>query len=381
MKKWVILIMLIINLIAAIVAEANNISVTTIQGMPAQTQIGSSYQLRYQVTDNGPAIPVFVVGFPLPNITYQVGSCAPNGQLLPTGGSCFINLTFLPTAVGTYQQFFLVVNTYGQIQVPLNTTVKPKPVCRAGYQRQFGIVSLTAQGQVRYINSANNVFNRCVAFESYEALAIEGNYIAASFFGLAMDGVTWQSSTVAANVNGSTYWTIPTPGGNYSELFSAPAIDSKGYVYVGDNQGYLFAEQTPTSATPQRFWAFMLGGDLSKLQPIIDNKGLIYIGSSSGFFTAIYPDGTYRWQVFLDTSGVMQKAALDSIAGVVYVVTSSGILYALDINTGAPKWSQKLGITTVPVVGPDGTVYVGTPIGYLYAIQGDPHANRLPAMR
>ncbi len=367
--------MLLVNLIVTVVAYANNVSVTTIHSMPAQTQVGSTYQLQYQVTNNGATQGVFVVGFPLPDMTYQPGSCVQTGQALSQGESCFVNLTFLPTSVGAYQHSFVVANLYGQTQIPLNTTVNPKPVCRVGYQRQFGIVSLTAQGQVRYFNSANNIFNSCVAFESYQALAIQGNYVAASFFGLAMDGVTWQSSTVAANVNGNTYWTIPTPSGNYSELFSAPAIDSKGYVYVGDNQGYLFAEQTPTSATPQRFWAFMLGGDLSKLQPIVDNKGLIYIGSSSGFFTAIYPDGTYRWQVFLDTSGVMQKAAIDPLTGTIYVVSSSGVLYALDGQTGAPKWSQKLGITTAPVVGPDGTVHVGTPIGYLYAIQGDPHPN------
>ncbi len=127
MKKIAAIFILIISLVGVSHVYANNISVTTIQGLPSQTQLNQSYNLRYQVTNNGATQGVFVFGFPLPNMTYQSGNCAPSGQVLPQGGSCFINLTFLPTTLGAYQHLFVVANAYGQIQVPLNTTVQPAP--------------------------------------------------------------------------------------------------------------------------------------------------------------------------------------------------------------------------------------------------------------
>ncbi|HWD38727.1 MAG TPA: PQQ-binding-like beta-propeller repeat protein [Fimbriimonas sp.] len=56
--------------------------------------------------------------------------------------------------------------------------------------------------------------------------------------------------------------------------------------------------------------------------------------------------------------------------GTVYVGTADGNLYALDGTTGATKWSYSTGFAIIssPTVGNDGTVYFGSDHQYVYAV-------------
>jgi len=79
-------------------------------------------------------------------------------------------------------------------------------------------------------------------------------------------------------------------------------------------------------------------------------------------------DGTLRWK-FKAQGGILSTPAIGA-DGTVYITSTDGRLYAVD-KKGAKKWAfatdQKL--FSSPAVGTDGTVYFGTVDGKLYAVR------------
>ena len=103
--------------------------------------------------------------------------------------------------------------------------------------------------------------------------------------------------------------------------------------------------------------------------------GTVYIGSRNGTFYAVNPNGAVLWTY--DVPSIYSAAAVGN-NGTVYVLNSKGVLYAFT-SDGTPKWTcnitdPKVGTSYCdPVIGSDGTLYVGTYYngingGSLYAI-------------
>ena len=80
-----------------------------------------------------------------------------------------------------------------------------------------------------------------------------------------------------------------------------------------------------------------------------------------------------------DTITISVAAARDAIAraridpqriGAVYIGSFDGKVYALDGATGKQKWALSTGpiYASSPAIAADGTIYVGSSNGYLYAI-------------
>jgi outer membrane protein assembly factor BamB len=92
------------------------------------------------------------------------------------------------------------------------------------------------------------------------------------------------------------------------------------------------------------------------------NTGRVGSGSAAA--------GTLRWSY--TTGGSVQSSPAIGADGTVYVGSDDGKLYALDGATGVLKWSYTTGdgVSSSPAVGPDGTVYVGSGDGKVYALDG-----------
>jgi outer membrane protein assembly factor BamB len=161
----------------------------------------------------------------------------------------------------------------------------------------------------------------------------------------------------AINPNGTFKWSCQT--GTY--VSDSPAIGSDGTVYVGSYDNKLYAIN-PNGTFK---WSFTTGGVVWS-SPAIGTDGTVYVGSSDKKLYAIHPDGSLKWS-YTTGDRVTSSPAID-VDGTVYVGSCDFKLYAFDPG-GSLKWAYATGNgNQSPAIGDDGTVYVGSGDHKLYAI-------------
>jgi len=139
-----------------------------------------------------------------------------------------------------------------------------------------------------------------------------------------------------------------------------------GTVYVGDNNGYLYALDANTGTRERRC---NIGHPLINNSVVIDNT--VYIGCANGSLHAIDANtGTKMWN-FDTCRGVSSPpTVIDDTAYISTFMRPSKYakLYALNRKSGNKKWDFDLGATQTSPTVVDGTVYAGNNDGILYAI-------------
>lgn len=154
--------------------------------------------------------------------------------------------------------------------------------------------------------------------------------------------------------NLSTQWSRKLLG----QIESSPAIDSNETVYIGADRLYAF--------TSSDYWAYETTNGLPiTSSPAVSARNEIYFGAESGFY-ALYSTGNVKRIV--NTIGAIGKSspAIDA-KGYVYICSEKG-LYALDTNYDV-KWTYPIKDGDAsPIIGSDGTIYVHSSDGYLYAV-------------
>ena len=210
------------------------------------------------------------------------------------------------------------------------------------------------------------------------------------------------SNLYAVNPDGTQKWKFPTEG---KIGFSSPAIGAEGTIYVGSGSN-LYAVK-PNGAQK---WKFATD-DNGISSPAIGADGTIYFGyeeyanvggtllpnALSGsphiyvggtFYTvhhlnALSPDGTLKWALATRSDSASSPAV--GADGTIYVgyedetfnvggtlLPVSGHLYAINPG-GMRKWALAIGgaMWSSPVIGADGTIYVGSDDDNLYAVNPD----------
>ena len=136
-------------------------------------------------------------------------------------------------------------------------------------------------------------------------------------------------------------------------ITSSPALGLDGTVYVGSQDGYLYA------VSPQCIlrWRYQTGR-LLQSSPAVAADGTVYFGSDDGYIYAVEPTGTLKWRHSIGTY-VQQSAAIGS-DGSVYAGSDSG-LFAFSPD-GTQQWRYPLqwGIAGSPAIGSDGTICFGS---------------------
>jgi len=148
-----------------------------------------------------------------------------------------------------------------------------------------------------------------------------------------------------------------------NRLYSSPAIDANGTVYVGSLYGYLYAVNSDGTLR----WRYANGIYVTS-SPAIGADGTVYVGSGDNYVYAIYPSGILRWRY--KTNGWVHSSPAISDDGTVYVGSHDGRIYAIAIN-GTLKWRYYTSwpVYSSPAIGVDGTVYAA---GWdLYAFDPD----------
>ncbi len=159
---------------------------------------------------------------------------------------------------------------------------------------------------------------------------------------------------------------------------SSPAIDKHGTVYLGDTQGVVHAFRGTDGV---RLWKTAAIGTSIGASPVIsaDSKTL-FVGSSTGLVAIdlcgdnpppLCVPGTQLWT--FPTNGAVNQTPALAANGTLYFGAKLGsikTLYALNPGVphqsqppSAPKWTNQIASgsanSAFPIVGLDGTVYVG----------------------
>ena len=171
----------------------------------------------------------------------------------------------------------------------------------------------------------------------------------------------------AFNSDGSEKWNA-----DIGVVESSPAIGSDGTIYVGSKNNSLYAINPDGTIK----WTFATGASVYA-SPAIGTDGTIYIGSTDGNFYAVNPDGTEKWHIVTDSFIPFMHEDSPAIGadGTIYVTamdttqfTFKRFLYAINPN-GAVAWRFYADALQGQIaIANDGTVYVGSQGGTLYAL-------------
>jgi len=167
------------------------------------------------------------------------------------------------------------------------------------------------------------------------------------------------------------------------EITTTPAVGD-GLVYVGDQDGFVYAVDVETG---EQQWRFETQGQVTA--PAVFD-GTVYVASGDGALHAI--DATEGLSVDQDAWPVSVGSSLESAPAVataaqsgrseptVFVGNESGQVTAVDAETGVTSWTRSIEnaarVPTAPAVL-DGTVYVGSQgvggpqSGYLHALDAE----------
>lgn len=210
---------------------------------------------------------------------------------------------------------------------------------------------------------------------------------------------------------GGAEWEL-SPGRGGEKIFSSPALGRDGTLYFGTQGDRFYA----VDGHARVLWAVEAGGDVDAT-PAVGDDGTVYFGSDDGWVRAVAPGGALAWRaplggpvraplavgsdgtVFASTYGEepflaaldgatgrekwrfrtargegafygIQSGALVDSEGYVYFGGRDRCVYCLSPR-GELVWRHETGdqVDAGPVLGPDGTLYVGSDDGKLYAFR------------
>jgi outer membrane protein assembly factor BamB len=181
--------------------------------------------------------------------------------------------------------------------------------------------------------------------------------------------------------NGTLCWKVRLQNNGY--IPNSPSIADDGTIYIAttgvETPSYLYAVN-PSNGSVK--WKYEIGSDFC-INPSLGEDGTIY-ALCSGKLYAVNPDGSEKWTYTLGTDYILiYSDPAISADGTIYVaaggisemaVVAENYLYAFNPD-GSIRWCKEfdipcLGIESSPVIGADGTIYLGLCHYKLHSQQG-----------
>ncbi|MCD6246726.1 PQQ-binding-like beta-propeller repeat protein [candidate division WOR-3 bacterium] len=109
----------------------------------------------------------------------------------------------------------------------------------------------------------------------------------------------------------------------------------------------------------------------TRSSPVIGRDSTVYLGSEDGYLYAMLPDlSGYKWRYNASSEPIRSTPSIDT-AGNIYFTSNNGYLYSITCN-GDYRWSYYLGVASEsPVMlGPDNTAYIAA-LDTFYAIDSN----------
>ncbi|MBT6462598.1 MAG: PQQ-binding-like beta-propeller repeat protein [Opitutae bacterium] len=153
-------------------------------------------------------------------------------------------------------------------------------------------------------------------------------------------------------------WSFKTGG----QVQSSPAMGPNGWIYIGSNDGNLYA----LNQKGEKMWERKVGTNIGRNSPAISSNGTVYIGSNNHRLHAldgqtgedIWPPEKTKSNIF--SGGVWSSPSIDA-DGAVYIGSRNQKLYAFNGATGDFLWDKPLGgnIASTAAIGRDGSLFIG----------------------
>jgi outer membrane protein assembly factor BamB len=160
----------------------------------------------------------------------------------------------------------------------------------------------------------------------------------------------FESTISVSNVSGLQQRWSESSGDQSSE--SSPVV-ANGLVYATSSDGRLDAFDATTGTGK---WSYELGPTYGNITPAVAG-GVVYAGSNDGLYAFDATSGKKLWSTAPGTFGTQFSSPVVA-NGVVYDNGLYGTLSAFNATTGAPLWSDSVGVGfTTPMVA-NGVVYI-----------------------
>jgi outer membrane protein assembly factor BamB len=246
---------------------------------------------------------------------------------------------------------------------------------------------------------------------------------------IGADGVIYvggENGGLFALEKGKLKWRYPES----NWLIGSPVIAADGTIYINMNKGSMekpnwhllaFDPSSALGVIEPKWVSSFATGKTQGTSPAIGPDGTIYIATEEGILFAIGPDGKYKWQFlagkYIGTSpvighdGTIYTLALSDIGppklhalnpyavddtsrlkwsrplppentlSILFVIDANGTayvdgnkkLYAINLSSISLEWNlvKECSVTAPPVIGADGTIYVGCADKNIYALNPD----------
>ena len=239
------------------------------------------------------------------------------------------------------------------------------------FQTQKGIFHapvIDEDGTV-YIGSADTNFY-AINPNGTEKWRLETGEIIDSSALIAADGTIYFPSgdgfLYALNPNGGEKWRLQAQGleGFITWWEGHITMGPDGTLYAGNDDRHMYAID-PSGTIKWTVSAF----DQVWSCPAFGNHGDLFYGANDFFIRSVTPEGSLRWMA-LTLGPVASSPAMNDMRDTLFVGSFDGYVHALDSQTGWSRWkfAARDHIYSSPAIGPDGTIYIGSADGTMYAV-------------
>jgi outer membrane protein assembly factor BamB len=209
----------------------------------------------------------------------------------------------------------------------------------------------------------------CVAFTGFLSSCQKDNHTVPlssvkeldSFTVKRADGTSFNSSDILVTVTtGDTILVTLPPFTDLTKL-------TPEFTYKGKSVSPLSGATLDLSA-PVVFTVTAADGSQIKYTVIVRTRGAVFFGTNDNRFFAL--DAVTGSQVWKDSlAGEFQYCVPQLVDSIVYVASTSGVVYGLSAANGAVKWQFQAGgpVASTPTIA-NGTVYFGSDDHNFYAV-------------
>ena len=317
---------------------------------------------------------------------------------------CYTDTNRTTNASTLYALDLSINNLIAPTQRWTPVTFPPGEIC--------GTPSIDSSGIIYFSTNQNNVYAYDIS-DGSQRWNVSINDISLSDIAIDNNNHIYFTSQQAFNVIDSSYgvlnWSYPIEGNLANSI---PLIDANRNVYFGTSNNYLYS-LNPVQRTFN--WKYSTSGKVQSM-PILGNNGNIFFGANDGTIYDISGNGpgptptlpivpmymlnprhtgissyygpttkpSILWSApFISGNLFVSPSISIGYDGILYLGSNDGYVYALNPsnpannhikwktqvnNTGRVPFTSPNSMYTTPLIAPDGTIYLGSNEGYMYAL-------------